>query len=193
MAFTDYVDLRTAVIEQVGDHDIADKFDRLTQLSEAEMNRRLRTRHQITSTALTVASGVATLPSDVLEPIGLFMASGAEILARAPKSFERLTNKDHSYVISGAQLETQDGEYTFEYYAKIPTLTVSMTTSNWVLENYPALYLYAVSVEAAKSMKDVQMVQDLMALKEIEYATAIGGDAAERYGSARVRVVGATP
>ena len=43
-AFTDFLDLQTAVIEQVARPDIADVMPRLVKLAEAGINRRLRCR-----------------------------------------------------------------------------------------------------------------------------------------------------
>lgn len=195
MAFTDYLDLRTAVLEQVGDTSIADVFDRLTKLAEARFNREFRLSEQITSTTLTIASGTASLPSDFLEVIGVYDTSGFEYIAQ-PSQNARVGNAHrHFYTIEGDSLNTvgADGDRTLQYYAKVPTLTTSQTTSNWLLENYPGVYLYGVAFEAAKYKRDVEMAAQMGGLMDGEITDAIADDDRKRFSRARVRVQGTTP
>ena len=195
MAFTDYLDLRTAVLEQVGDTSLADVFDRLTKLAEARFNRKFRTSEQVTSTTLTIASGTATLPSDFIEAIGLYDANGFEYISQPSQNARITTNHRHFYTIEGNSLNTvgPDGDKELQYFAKIPTLTISLTTSNWLLENYPGVYLYGVAFEAAKHKRDVEMSAQMGALMDAEIADAIADDNNKRYSRARVRVQGVTP
>lgn len=192
MAFTDYIDLRTAVIEEVGSADIADVMDRLTKLAEAGLNRKLRTRHQITEATLTFMDGVADLPADFAEIIGLYDAQGCEYIAQPYQVTARTYPKPY-YAVNASQIVGPEGELTLHYYAKLPTLTASMTTSNWLLENYPSVYLYAVSLEAAKHMRDADQATALDAMFKAELVDLISDDTSARYARARVRVMGPTP
>jgi hypothetical protein len=192
MAFADYIDLRTAVIEEVGAPEIADRFDRLTKLAEAALNRVLRTRYQITTSALTIASGVASLPSDFTEAIGLFDAQGRELLAR-PHQLTAQTYQRGQYSVTGTQIKGADGTYSLQYYAKLPTLTASLTTSNWLLENFPSIYLYAVSVEALKHLRRIDEVSAVASVLAGEMASVATDDFAARYARGGVRVQGGTP
>ena len=63
-AFADHLDLRTAVVEQVGSADIAEVFPRLLALAETKLNRQLRLRDQITDTPVTVTEGKIWIPPD---------------------------------------------------------------------------------------------------------------------------------
>lgn len=201
--FADYIDLQTAVIEQVGDPDIADVMPRFVQMAEVVFNRRLRAWEQMTDTAVVSASGSASLPTDCLEVIGLFTASGAEYVAQPVQAYEKLTNKDGFFAITGTGIQSSgssygnilasDGEYTLRYYAKIPTITGAMTDTNWLLEKHPSLYLYGVSAEAAKHLRDVEGAQAMMSLRDIELDAVARLDSGERYARARVRVAGPTP
>lgn len=190
MAFSDYLDLRTAVVEMVGDADIVDVFDRLTKLAEARFNRDLRTRFQVSQVTLTVAEGVAALPGDFAEAIGVYDAQGREYIGqtlqmqRAGRSY---------YSLDSALLRGPDGDVTLEYYAKIPTLTDRMEASNWLLEQYPDAYLYGVSVEAAKYRRDVDGARALEAMREMAVSDIRADDSRARYSRARVRVKGPTP
>lgn len=179
MAFSDYLDLRTAVVEQVGNADIADVFDRLTKLAENWLERNLRMQQQLAETNVIVSGGVATLPTDIVEVFGVYDQSGVEI--------NQLTVQDLQDELS------QDGTYLLQYYAEIPTLTTSMTTSNWLLENYPDVYLYAVSYEAARHLRDVEAAQVMRQMRDDAVVSARGSDHRSRYSRTRVRVAGVTP
>jgi hypothetical protein len=192
MAFSDYIDLRTAVIEEVGTADISDVFDRLTKLAEARLNRKLRSRYQITSTPMIVASGSDSLPSDFLEVVGVFDPQGRELLAR-PHQFTAQTYQSGQYSITGTEVLTADGTYTLQYYAALPTLTGSMTTSNWLLANYPAVYLYAVTVEALKHLRRAEDAAVVESVLRDEMGELETDDFSARYARGAVRVQGGTP
>ncbi len=195
MAFTDYLDLRTAVLEQVGDTSLTDVFDRLTQLAEARFNREFRLSQQITSTTLSIASGTATLPTDLVEIIGLYDTNGYEYVAQPSQNARITTDHRHFYTIENGSLNTvgPDGDKTLQYYAKVPTLTASLTTTNWLLSTYPAVYLYGVAFEAAKYLRDAEMSGQMRALMMDEITDAIADDNNKRFSRARVRVQGYTP
>lgn len=181
MAFADYLDLRTAVIEMVGKPDIADVFDRLTKLAETRLNRELRMRQQVVETTVTITAGSAPLPSDYAEIIGVYDQSGREFLTKTLQDVQ-----DDDTTVS-------DGEYGLQYYAKLPTLTTNPTTTNWLLSEYPDLYLYAVGHEAARHVRDVELIEVTGGLRQQALDEASGNDDASRWARARVRVKGPTP
>ena len=183
---------RRAVRKQGRHTDIKDVFDRLTQFDEARLNRRLRTRQQVTSTTLTVASGTVAVPADFAEVIGVFATDGYEYVAR-PIQEVQITGPQAFYAISGSNLITNgpEGDRTLTDYATLPSL--SSNDSNWLLQSYPALYLYAVSLEAAKYVQDVEKAAAFKAFADMEERELHANDAGERYRRARVRVAGVTP
>ncbi len=192
-AFADFLDLRTAVIEEVGNADIADVFPRLTKMAEVEFNRRLRCREQMTETTVTPFEGSVALPSDLLEIISLTQTSGKELIQQPLQAYDKLYDKLYFYAIEGSNLLALDAEYTLNYYAEIPTLTSDMTASNWLLQKHPGLYLYGVTSEAEKHLRNVEAAQAAMTLRDMEFAAAYAQDNAERYSRTRVRVMGAAP
>ena len=179
MAFADYLDLRTAVIEQVGDASVVDVFDRLTKLAEVYLTRNLRMSQQLSETDLVVSGGVASLPDDFAETFGVYDRNGYEINQQTLQDLQGDTSRD--------------GTYTLQYYAKIPTLTGAPTNSNWLLEAHPDVYLYSVAYEAAKHLRDTESAQAFMALREDAVFDARGSDHRTRYSRTRVRVKGCTP
>ena len=191
-AFADFLDLRTAVIEQVGRPDMADVFPRMVLLAEAGFNRNLRTRDQITEVTVSLTGGVGALPADFLEVVGVYNASGFEYVQQTAQ--EAKPNSCY-YTIDGASLKMfgYSGDLTLQYYAKIPTITSSMTASNWLLQKFPGIYLYGAAFEAAKWVRDRDLAADMGALMQGEITAARADDERARYSRARVRVAGVNP
>jgi hypothetical protein len=194
MAFTDHLDLRTAVIEEVKRSDIVDVFPRLLKLAETDFNRKLRCREQVTSTTLVFTSGSATIPTDFQEAIGLYDASGREYTQQTLQLVKN-PNAGAFYALNATSVyvDSADDSKLFEYYAKIATIADSLTDTNWLLTKYPSLYLYAVTIEAAKYLRDLEMVQQTRPLLDMEYADIQAQDFGERYSRASVRIQGVAP
>lgn len=193
MAFADLLDLQTAVIEHVRDPSIADVMPRLVKLAESDFSKRLRCREQMSSASLAVTGGSASLPVDFQEIIGVYSASGVEYIQQPLQALQGQQQAGY-YALSGAYLVSKaDETLTLQYYAKIPTISASMTDSNWLLQKHPKLYLYGVGMEAAKYLRDVETAQATGSFLEEAYQAASSEDAGQRYSRARVRVQGVTP
>lgn len=194
-AFADLLDLRTAVVEQVGRADIVDVFPRLVRLAEAGFNRNIRTKEQIATATLTFASGVAALPSDFAEAIGLYNASGYEYVQQPVQATRAINGAGSFYSIAGSNITVNgyDGDLTLQYYATLPTITDGMTDTNWLLTKYPGVYLYGVALEAAKHLRDAEMGKAYAALLRQELDDLSADDFRARYSRARVRLQGVTP
>lgn len=178
-AFQNIIDLRFAVSDHVGNRAISDVFQRLVQMAEADFNSRLRTRHQIVEATLTFDDGLAPLPPDFLEILNVCPRSGMK----------------RQFQIDGFNIRIpgMGGDLDIEYYAKIPTITCSSSASNWLLCQYPTVYLYGVGLQAAKHLKDV----DIAVMTSSLYSEALSllrtDDERARWSAAAVRVRGPTP
>lgn len=193
MAYADLLDLQTAVIERVKNVSIADVFPQLVKLAESSFNRRLRCREQITTASVVIASGTASLPADFEEVIGVFDSAGREYIAQPVQALQEAQTRGY-YAISGSSIIAKNDEtLSLTYYARIPTITDSMTDTNWLLARHPGLYLYAVIFEAAKHLADGEMAQAVAPVMEMEFQAVDAADASNRYARARVRVQGPTP
>jgi hypothetical protein len=193
MAYADLLDLQTAVIERVKDVSIADVFPQLVKLAEVSFNRRLRCREQITSAAVVIANGVAALPADFEEVLGVFDGAGTEYINQPVQVLQQSQTRG-CYAISGANIIAKNDEtLTLQYYARLPTITDSMADSNWLLARHPGLYLYGVMFEAAKHLVNAEMAQAVNQVLEMEYQAVAAADDSGRYARARVRVQGPTP
>lgn len=195
MVFADYLDLRVAISEHVGNRNISDVMKRLVQQAESNLNRQLRTRKQITSATLTFTNGAASLPTDFLEMINVYYDSRNTMRAGTTSGNKEYGANSYRYAINGSQvlIEGFSGDKAIEYFAALPTITGSVSGSNWLLQQYPAAYLYAAGLEAAKFLRDADLVNATIPLLEQELSAIRVDDERARWSNATVRVVGATP
>ena len=170
--FNDALDLRTAVIETVADASIADIWPRLVGLAEAKLGRVLRTRYQLALAEIAIGD-TAPMPADFLEMSAFFQGG-------------------RRFVWNPAQT-LSPGVYQVEYYAELPTLANDLTSTNWLLQNYPDVYIYAVAEEAARHKRDLELVGIMKAAKDEALASLYSDDERARFGQAVVRVNGPTP
>ena len=191
--FADYLDLQTAVIEHVANADIADVMPRLVKMAETTFNNRLRCREMMDSATLTVMNGSASLPVDYLESIGLFDGAGREFIQQPVHMIKEGRDNGFYAITDGFLLVNSDGARRLDYYAALPSLTLSMTANNWLLLRHPSLYLYAVGYEAAKYLRDLELAQATKALLDMEFAEVAAVDASARYSRARIILSGVTP
>jgi hypothetical protein len=195
MAFADYLDLRIAVAEAVEDDGLSDVMPRLVLLAETMFNRILRTRHQMTATTLTLASGEAALPADYLQMLHVYNNSGGKMKQSSLAEVKTSQSSYSRYAVDQSKIYINgfDGDRDIVYFAKVPTLTASLTTSNWLLENYPDAYLYAVAIEAAKYRKNVPLAQNYGALLADSIAQINQENSAALWSDSVIRIAGATP
>jgi hypothetical protein len=194
-ALADYLDLRFAVGDHVGNRSLSDVMPRLVQQAETYLNKELRTRQQVTYATLTFANGAAPLPADFLEIITVFDAFNNPMRATQLADQRRIGSMWSKYSIDGTNINVNgySGDRDIQYYAKLPTLTTSPTTTNWLLAEYPDVYLYAVGLEAAKFLKDVDLAQATKTLLDAAMSELRTGDERARWANSTVRVQGCTP
>lgn len=191
-AFADLLDLRTAVVERVKTNDIVDVFPQLVRLAESDMNRRLRTREMVAQTTLTVTGGVAALPSDFEEVVGVYDGQGVEYIMQPAQALQEVQSRGYYAIVGSNLIAKNDEVLTLQYYARLPTISTGMTASNWLLQRHPSLYLYAVAFEAAKYLANPELGATVQPMLDMEYRAVDASDAS-RYARSRVRVQGPTP
>lgn len=193
--FADSLDLRTAVVEEVGTASFVDVWPRLLQLAENRINKRMRHRRQITSTTLTFSSGVATIPSDFLEVLHLYGTNNREMNETSLAVVKKSGSQYGYYALDEDSIHVYgySGDKTMEYYTTIPTISAALTDTSWVLTNFPHVYQEAATFEAAKYVKNVEVATTAKALLDM-YLTEMKIDSDRaRYGRSTVVVKGVTP
>lgn len=170
----DFLELRLAVGDLVGNRNISDMLAPLTKRAETVLNRRLRTMWQIEEFTPTWTDNEAALPADFLQLV---------------ESNNRLR--------IGAGIVTRKPYYTcaddLEYYAALPTITASPAGTNWLLTQFENAYLYAVGVEAAKHLRQPEVAMTTQSMLDAEIMAIKIEDDRARYSNRSVRVAGMTP
>ena len=194
MSLSTYGQLKTAIQNwQYNAGTLTAEAADLVALAQGYINRRLRCQEQITTDTVVITSGSGALPTDFAAMVGVFDTAGREYIGQPLQTLQMTQDRGY-YAISGGNIVTKnDEELSIIYYAKVPTITDSLTDSNWLLQKHPGLYLYGVGIEAAKYLRDGETVQATMPFLDMEFDAANEQDAQERYGRARVRVQGVTP
>lgn len=162
-----YSQLKTAVSDWTHREDLATPAATFVQLAEARLLAELRLNRWTTTTTLTVPAGLTSvaLPADFVEGRGLTGGS-FDWTAVTPERLARLTedgSETHSYSIFDGELHvpyapTEDLELALTYYYAPEALSDSNTT-NWVLTNQPAVYLFLALAEAALYVGTEAMTQ----------------------------------
>lgn len=193
--FADQVDLRHAVASHVGDFTLTDAWKTDLLQAEARLNQRLRLRNMITDDTLTFASGTAALPSDFLELINVYDAYRYPMAATTIGHVQRTGSQYDRYAIDGSDIIIYGltGDRDITYYAKLPTLTTSQTTSNWLLQKYPDIYLYAAAWQVLVRAKNTELAAATRELMEDAIKAAEVDDERSRWSGATVRLGMVTP
>ena len=173
-----YTELRTQVSNYLNRGDISDaQMDVFIDNAEAEMNRMVRHRKMIKRVTANVDTHFTTLPDDFLEavnvqlntdPIRLLRQVTLETADQYRENNGDVTGTPDYYAIVGETLELvprPSSQVTLEltYYQKIPALSASNLT-NWLIDEYPDLYLYAVAKQACIFLMDDERLTTYAAL-----------------------------
>ena len=182
MALDTYAALQAAVADYLARSDLTTQIPDFIALNESRLNKILRTRHQETVSSITIDAATEALPTDFLEARTFVLSSSPNVVLEfmtptdLAKTYASGTaGKPLNFAIIGSNFKfgpTPDATYTgsLTYYAKIPALSVSNTT-NWLLTNYPDLYLYGTLMESAPFTASDDRIQVWMGL----YDRAIAG------------------
>lgn len=173
MAFDNYTSLQASVADWLHRTDLTALLPDFVQLAEARIAKDLRLRRQISTATLSTVAAVqaVALPADYLEMENTGLTSGGINRNLEFVTIERLNIKYPQggrngipvvYSFLGNDIlfgPTPDAAYsaTISYYAR--TAALSVTTTNWLLINYPRVYLYSTLAEAADYIQDPDNLQ----------------------------------
>lgn len=204
MALSSYGDLKASIQSWMFDRtDLAPQAGDFISLCEAELNRILRTRRQLTIDTLVLDSDSrAALPSDYLE----FRRVTALTSPRRTLDMVTPNYRDEFYPYRQSgfpDVFTIDGDgilvlpattanIEFEYYARIPALTEA-APSNWVLSEFPNIYLYGSLKHAAIFIGDEGRMQQMGSLFSGLLDALVASEKAALWSRGNARVNGATP
>lgn len=159
---TSYSGLKSEIADFIERSDLTSVIDTFIDLCEAEMQRKLKLLPSETSGTVTMTDGSGSLPTGFSAARSVSWADSPERLLRyvAPDELVRLNASDPStvnyYTVTGSTIKVADdktGTLNLTYMAKFTPLSDS-ATSNDILENHPAAYLYGSLVHASVYVKD---------------------------------------
>jgi len=167
MALSTYAELKTSIGDWLNRSDLTAAIPDFISLSEAQVERTLRTRQMIVRANASFDAQYGAVPADFLETKSLKLTSTNPQTPLQFLSIDALDNKASEYTGSGKPrffgvvggqfrlVPVPDATYTTEltYYAKLTKLSNSVTT-NWLLASSPDIYLYGALLQAAPYLQD---------------------------------------
>lgn len=192
MSYADQIELRFAVGEYTGRRDLSNVMPNMIQRAEQRLNRELRHHQMLTGSTITLVSGSGALPSDFIQA---FQVRSGTCAYRQVTSNLVNQNVGSCYAVEGSNILMSgfDGDLSVTYYAELPTLTATPTTTNWLLNEGPDVYLYSVGVEVARFIRDKDLEADASAHRDLAISELKRDNFRHQYGDAKVRVQGVTP
>lgn len=158
MALSNYNELQSTIADYALGITSADPITTFIALGEGDVFPRIKHYLAETTVVLSSTENTVTLPSDfaaarVITVDGvkakLVSAYGAKLYAGEIGYFQ----SGNTYVLLPAQDEPRTVELT--YYAK-PTALSESNQTNWLLTNFPAVYLHSALVRAYRWRRDVE-------------------------------------
>lgn len=196
---SDYADLLVTAGEYVGRNDFAHVFQRFVSLAELKINRQIRVADMEAQATVTVTDGSGPLPDDFLEARSVLAGSGRVLRSRSIQALEETAREcretPYAFAVKGRNVIVRPvwgGDLTFDYYAKIPALSLQNPT-NWLLEKAPDAYLYGVVEEISIWAKDAEGATAAAGIKNQLLSDLRRDDERARFSQNRVRIGGVTP
>jgi hypothetical protein len=168
MAITTYDELKASIANWLNRDDLTAVIPDFIALAEAQIARDIRHWRQEKRVTTSVNEQYENLPNDWLEMIQIQLTAGGSLQAisaselQGRKEVSLTANKPKYYRLTSDQIELypapdQPYEASMQYYARVPALS-DAETFNWILTEYPDIYLYGSLVHAAPYLADDQRI-----------------------------------
>jgi hypothetical protein len=162
MSITNYADLQTSVADWMHRTDLSAKIPDFIRLAESNINRDLNLQPGELELAMTatVANRYMPLPSDFGSPLAMWLTTyqpRQEIIYRRPTDIILGigSSMPRYWTVDGTNIaldSNPDFAYTFTFRYS-PVLNIA-TVVNWLITNYPGVYLYASLIQGAIYIRD---------------------------------------
>ena len=182
MSISNYGSLKSELSAYLFHQRLTTRYDNCTELFETAANSRLRVLPMEASVLLTTINGDVALPIDYITWRTVKPTTTPYIdeldyvhpayLPPVGRGFDRLfTIEGNTFKVR--PVDDRTGAYDFHYYQKIPTLVGNNSNSNWLLTEYPNVYLFGLMVEAAGDGRNLEMAQLYKARRDEVFAEII--------------------
>jgi len=153
MALDTYTNLKTAIANFLARDDLSSEIDDFIDLTEADLNRRLRIRAMENVSSFTIDAETEALPTGFLQVRSFHLVQNPKIALQFMTPFHQYetqgssrTGTPKAYSIEGSNFRFSpipDSTYTASivFYKALDSLDGS-TATNFILTNHPDVYLY---------------------------------------------------
>jgi hypothetical protein len=168
VSITTYTELKSAVADFLNRQDLASAIPTFISLAESSFNRDIRHWRMDVRTSITLDAQFVDLPSGWLETVKIVNATGEgpqelELIPLAEMDERRFASNNTAgaprfYAINGGKIElypTPSEAFTASItYVQKPTALSTSNASNWLLENFPDVYLYGSLAHSAPYLQE---------------------------------------
>ncbi len=175
MAITTYAELKSAIADELNRQDLTAVIPNFISLAEARLNRDLRVRQMVKRANAVTVSGnrYISLPLDWQEAKNLQITTGGRNIRLEYATLDYADTYNASrgdaagvpiyFNVTGSEIELipkPGAEYPVEmaYYGRITPLSDTATT-NWLLSNWPDVYLYGALIHSAPYLKEDDRIE----------------------------------
>jgi hypothetical protein len=168
MTITNYSTLQSTIADYLNRSDLTAVIPTFIQLAEAQINRDVRHYEMEARANAQQDAGDEYMqtPANWLENIRAHVTGtgttpldliSRQAMADKRAGAEDMTGRPQYYAMADGQFQlypTPDAEYQIEllFYEKIPAL--ASNTTNWLLEEYPDVYLYGSLIHSAPYLQE---------------------------------------
>jgi len=171
-----YLQLKNMIADTLNRQDLTSVIPSFITLAEADIARKVKHWKQEKRVTLSLDESHETVPSDWIETINMYLEDGSPVLFTPIAEISRqklrhpANGKPSMYTINAGEFEfypvpNQAYNLTMVYRARTPELSVDGDT-NWILNDYPDVYLYSALLHTAPYLKDDERVTLWAGLKE---------------------------
>lgn len=160
-----FAELRTEISSWLNRTDLTTaQLSTLVNMAEADIRSKVKLRRDVTLATGTLSGESLTLPATFLEA-RRFETGGKVRSYLEPQQYQRLKDSGISsgyFTILGANLlslGSVNGDAYSLLYVAAPTPLSADGDTNWLLQNYPQVYLYAALKHGGVYFKDPQAAQ----------------------------------
>ena len=169
MALATYSDLKTSIANWLNRSDLTTEIaEDFIVLAEKDFNSKLRVRKMIAQSSITIDAETETLPTGFLQVRDFYILQGNtkySLQYITPAQMDQIrggstTGQPSTYTILGDNLRfapAPSTSYTgvINYYKEFDPLSDS-NTSNYILTNHPAIYLYGSLYHASNFLGGIE-------------------------------------
>lgn len=170
MAISNYTELKTSIANWLHHDGVTSELADFVTVGESRINRELRIREmeEESNLSISTSSRVAALPTGFLEPIDLYLTptgntSRDSLVKCAPEILQVSTTdaQPYAWTVDGNEIAFNCPFDSTNYTATLRYLKawdIEADTTNWLLTNYPDVYLWAGIVAGSVYLRDEKML-----------------------------------